>query len=668
MKKIFVFLLMLAIALPGCKPEEGSEKMPKLILNEKSVSALAEGGTYKVTYSLENPIEETSIEIEVKNGEWLKNFDMDTPGVISFYVEPNTQNFAREAKVVVKYSTVSTNFTVTQVGDGGKSCTFTIQVDEVTYNSVTYSVVPSDKNVRYMSMVVEKSYFDEFASDKDYFEDDMAFLREQAEEAGMTFDDFLKQVCLSGDKLGMNVPNLKSEKTYYAYAYGITESGDLLTAIAKQDFTTDVEPQTGDFILSVDVDGPMASIKAESLVEDQWFVFDAIKGGMNLELATIIDEYQYYLDAKKETMLDWGFSMDDFFAQVANKGMGEKNMELDASSEYTAFAAKINSEGVMDTELSIRRFDTGDVEPSDNQITFEIYEQTENLVKYSITTTNDDPYAYASSIWSAWEGMSDEEILATLFRENNFLGKTSKGSRKGTFRYLEPDTEYVVFIFGCYGNKPTTPLQKVIFKTLAPAPANVTIDVVCDKYFDGTAVADTYGGYDNARGKAVLPVDVVTTGEVSKFYYAIYDGDYTDEESAADNVIIYNLENNGGKTTAPFSYYISYDKVYTALGVALDAAGKKGPVFRKKVIASKNGVSPVEEFTPSKSNVFASMAYQFDFNMFNPKDRIIKIEEPESLVESVSDIEIMSFSEFVKWHKSNAGIRKVKEQTRYFGK
>lgn len=116
-------------------------------------------------------------------------------------------------------------------------CTFDLKVEGIGSNFATVYANPSDKTVPLHVGVAKKSLVDTFASDTAFQTNDIETLKSEAEELGLTISEYLKKSMVVGDIPTM-FSNLESSTDYYAYVYGITEAGEVTTALSKIQFTT----------------------------------------------------------------------------------------------------------------------------------------------------------------------------------------------------------------------------------------------------------------------------------------------------------------------------------------------------------------------------------------------------------------------------------------------
>lgn len=127
LKYLFSLVLMMAVA---CSPETptpapgdnngGTEQetpAPVLtITSAKSFIAIAEGEEYTVTYSVENPVADTSVEVTIEDN-WISIKEGVTEeNTIVFVIAENTSEAPRSATVELSYGEASAEVKISQAG------------------------------------------------------------------------------------------------------------------------------------------------------------------------------------------------------------------------------------------------------------------------------------------------------------------------------------------------------------------------------------------------------------------------------------------------------------------------------------------------------------------------------------------------------------------------
>lgn len=148
--------------------------------------------------------------------------------------------------------------------------------------------------------------------------------------------------------------------------------------------------------------------------------------------------------------------------------------KLVPKTEYIAFAAGLDAEGKVCTEIVQKTFTTLEI-VSGLQFEVKVTKTYINGADYTITPSSDELYWY-SGVRSAGalKGMTDAEILQKILAEDEMLFPVF--AKKGPVEYTNEesgnsDTEYLILTFGYsggYGGVPTTPLVKTSYRTGKP--------------------------------------------------------------------------------------------------------------------------------------------------------------------------------------------------------
>lgn len=177
---------------------------------------------------------------------------------------------------------------------------FSVAVTAISHSSASLTVTPDTKSAQatWYCSVVEKTIFDAAGSDAAYIQDDLKYLKSEADRASQTLEEYLKTMIQTGTK---TVPftQLDASTDYIAYAYGITSQGAVTSPLAKYAFTTTAAPVTPDelgFEFSVtNITKTAADVNVIPSNNDDTYYFDvqmvAAFDGMTDEqiLAEVID-------------------------------------------------------------------------------------------------------------------------------------------------------------------------------------------------------------------------------------------------------------------------------------------------------------------------------------------------------------------------------------------
>lgn len=170
-------------------------------------------------------------------------------------------------------------------------------------------------------------------------------------------------------------------------------------------------------------------------------------------------------------------------ADLMKKGIYEREVTgLRPNQKFVVFACHTDNTGAIVSEVEVLTETTPEVTDSQNAFDIEIDQITATSAMLFITPQNDDDY-----IWMEFpeyvykkdgKDMSEDELKNLLVNYKPFFPlHTNNGEMIHSFDdKLDPDTEYMIVVFG-YDGDFTTPLTTKKFRTLEPGdPSDVTFD------------------------------------------------------------------------------------------------------------------------------------------------------------------------------------------------
>lgn len=601
MKQLYLTFISACLLLAaGCREEEGEFKPSTLTLNTPEVTVAADGGEVSVSYRLASPVYEGRITVG-NVPEWISGVSTSLSGVISFTVAANELTESRSAELSVRYSG-DAETAVLRVVQSPRTVppVFDIRMELITQTSAKYSVIPGDKEQTYLSMLVEKDYFDSYASDEEYFQDDLAYIRAMAESFGVSVQEYLSNTLNRGDLLVKNMTGLLPGTAYYVYAYGLTVDGERTTDIYKVEFETVAVPKIDvTFTVDATVNGPLCDLHIVPSDPNQRYVIGMYVADQVQDGEDACRQYQQYLSDMIVIYEAMGMTAEETVAGLSVVGTIDRTYELEENTEYLVFAASCTDDGLINSAPVSTTFRTTEVQPSDNRISFEVTSLEAHAATIDVKTENLDPYVLYLVNTSAVEGMDDEAVINSLLADETIADYLRRGDTSVEAGELEASTSYTLLAFGYVKGKATTGLFSVEFTTEDGIPADISILVEHDRYVDGTQIAELYpDDYADAYGLAVLPLTVTTQGDpAERVLYYIYEGDLTSDFILPDNEAIAALLRDGISQES-VSFFLPYDDESTLLAFAIGADGNYSPVYREKIVLTEEGVSPVEDFRP----------------------------------------------------------------------
>lgn len=258
MKRFFTVWPSLAILflLFSCNKDNGRETGPlKFELSSTEMSVSNEGGQYQMLYTLENPVDTASVRASCVES-WVYGFT-DAGNAVTFFVAANEVDSVRSANVVVRYMDVTCEFTVTQEASPVPPApSFEITIKDVTYNSCSYEVIPSDKEMTYIPDRCSRlTYWDLFTPEETpdrFIQEQLDYLQGWSDYIGINVSDYISQLIEQGDLTDGQFDNLEADKEYVLFVYGINTDMEVLSGLFWEYFKTeDVTPSDNELNVTV---------------------------------------------------------------------------------------------------------------------------------------------------------------------------------------------------------------------------------------------------------------------------------------------------------------------------------------------------------------------------------------------------------------------------------
>lgn len=348
----------------------------------------------KIVYILNNAADEYSIVPEY-DADWLGGFDTEGQRSISFSIESNPDDTAREARVCLTYlaenDTISDILTVTQLG-AVTVPEFEFDITGVTDHSISFSVIPEDKKMPYIVKLTEKSYIDAFGTDEQFIENELALFKAQAESQGMSMEEYLGMQLLTG--------------LYKNYVSTVaTELVDI------------------SFEITADIYGTTVTIGIKPSDLEQKYMFDAFKTKSVPDGYTLEEFFQEYVDEQIAFYAQLGISAENIIAQISHTGNASSKAELEAETDYVCIAVSVNDIGTVNSAAGSEYFTTGEVLPSENIIEIDVTETKERSVAFTFMPSNDDPYIFIVDKAENWVNLTNDKMAEKLL---SVAGNVSK--------------------------------------------------------------------------------------------------------------------------------------------------------------------------------------------------------------------------------------------------
>lgn len=331
---------------------------PQFVFNEDSVREYADGGEIELRYNILNPVGNGEVTAELTEGtDWVSGIDTGTKNLLKFTIAENTTGSERQTTIRLKHDMASFELAIIQSGEYKPRLQFVLETVEITATSITWDCIPSIKDQTYITMVVEKSYWDEFSSAEEYILDDIEYFRQVAEASGMTLEEFLSQHQLQkGDLRGLHVDGQTPATEYVIYAYGLTASAEITSDIEYLAYATE---EQSDFEISYSsYDGTEVNMHVIPADAQRWYWFDFVSDeGLDEE------EFAEAAQAKLNDLIDsysWLFSIEECVMMYCSQGEDNKYYDIDGPGEYIGYAVYVDeTTGLFNSALTTVPYSSG---------------------------------------------------------------------------------------------------------------------------------------------------------------------------------------------------------------------------------------------------------------------------------------------------------------------
>lgn len=620
--KITVGCLFAALFLIISCEQEEKILPPSLKLSQTELAVSAAGGQVSLDYTIENAVEGTTIAVEpVEAVDWISDIDVAVAGKITLTVAENETEESRKAEFNVAYPGLDgeVSFAVVQEPAEPQPAPFEITVKDVQTSSITFDIIPLDKEMDYIFFVSPTEYVADFPNDDDLFNDDMTYF----ESEGIA----LESIIVKGDMIDHVESPVLPATAFTVYAYGIDiETKTRLTDIVREETkTNEIETIDVDFKVDLNVNGAAATLTVDPGTYSGWYYVNIVEGLDPEQVDMLTACYQFYLN-DIALYISMGMDAETILMVSGYQGEITNTYNLEPEKEYTALVFALDETPQLCSEPYYQVFRTEAVEPSDNIITMETTDVTAHTATLNITTTNDDSYVWVQTDPVSFEGYTDEEILQMII-DYYPIYNVYTGDRTEYLSGLNADTGYMILAFGYSGGTVTTPLFKHIFTTPEEVTSDVAFEVKYDKWYSIEEVAelmpDEYGFYVGGWD-CVMPMEVEADLEsIDKYYYYMYE--LSALSGMSDEDIKMDLMNNYAITEPATVFIMSYGQEAVIAGFAIDKNGAYTKVWRSKpfTVTEDDASHDAEEFVNWYNGAFGTKAFSHSF----PEPNVVRVLE-----------------------------------------
>ena len=371
--------------------------------------------------------------------------------------------------------------------------TFNVELTEVTYSSVAYTVTPSDVEAEYLCLLYDAESVEEFTQDKYLVATLYQELEAEARSMGMTLAEFLPTYTDTGI-LEDQFVGLASEADYYLIVFGVDPANnyEACTEVNKTKFTTEAfEKLDVTFDIQTTVDGNTAEyVVTPSDNETIWYFYTIPTASYEYYLSP--DAYNmsqdqfllYCLQMQIDGYRSAGYDDNTILNALFHKGqLTLQAKDLTANTGYTNMVAGfiIDESGVITlaSDVTTSTYTTGDAKAVELSFQISVSDVETNRAAIKITPS-DNTKTFCWMVME-WDGVATaEEVMNEIVAMYGGWMNSGRmlysgvqdytGGPGSSYKYRldAPDTDYLVIAFG-YAGGITTEAKMVTFRTL-PAP------------------------------------------------------------------------------------------------------------------------------------------------------------------------------------------------------
>lgn len=487
---------------------------PVLTLETTEFTATADGGSVSVPFELKNATEGAVVSVEpVVECAWAEVTNVGESS-IELSIAKNETTESRTAEFTVSYPGISkdSKFTVTQEAGEPVEVTFELSVSNITTETFTFSIIPSDKDMTYFYMSLDQPTLEELGIvsggvlDKDK-------LYAMCKEYYLN-DEYMPDFSAKGDLVDAEGYGMSSE-VMYLFCFGVdTGTMEKLTDVFYTEFTMESSPATlrlDESELNVAADGGKCGTY---YYREGDFGEGAVTAVSDVDWITVsVDEDEKYIECIAEPN-------DTPEARMATVTVSHPSV-----AESAIFTVNQAAGEPAEVTFDISVYDitaesfTYDIVPSDKDMTyFHLFMSQAGMEQYGIISG----------------GVLDGEKLYEMCKEYYMIDDytlemfSAKGDLKGA--YGVGSSSEVMYVF-CFGYDPDTKekLSDVFYSDfkMESLPASITLDesefnVAASGYKGGTTY---YKGGDFGEGSitAVPDVDWVTASVDESIRYVSFE-------------------------------------------------------------------------------------------------------------------------------------------------
>lgn len=361
----FLSAVLSLISLTCCTPQKSETEIPELTaISETTIEASADGGAFKIDYSITNPTLDGKLTAECSS-DWITDLK-SSEQFATFSISENTGAEPREAHIDIVYDYVSGKesiaFVVKQAGaelpPEPPAFSATLEVMEVSWNLAEINITPSDESV-YLVDFLKKADFDRLSEEEIF-----SYTINRYSNYVFTQAELIEKFGRSGEST-WKIDELESLTDYVCYVFKTELDPVYGTLVLESEifsagFTT-TEQEILEFTIDLTLEPKSTSLTltAEPSDKEQYYFLD-VASTMDLMIyssSTTEEKLASFVNDNVKSWLDFGMAAD--ISEIPNVFKGDQTQEysdLFAGEEHFALAVAIDENGNICSDITYESF------------------------------------------------------------------------------------------------------------------------------------------------------------------------------------------------------------------------------------------------------------------------------------------------------------------------
>ena len=591
MKRLSLFATVLSVAftaLTGCEEPETSLVPVFEAVSSDDINAPAEGGTFKIAYSIENPAEDGKVSATSEQSEWITGIDCETSGEVVFEVTPNESETPREGKISVfyEYTGETQSFEINVIQEGGTP-SVTVPEPVFTLTSEDEISVPSQGG----------TYEIMFKIDNPVADGELSAIGNTWITPDPNIGSQSLMVTVAANEGGAREGTLTVK---YSYNGGNDEQTIQVKMI--QESLSGSYPDAFN-ISTHDISFSMAWVESScNYPELLWRAWIISEEEYNARIGTDISLMKdWFIDLLYTQAAEYGYEDMEaflgFFLLPGEKTENWQHKDLSENTTYMTFAVGMDYSMNFTTEFQFGpEFTTSEKE--DFSVKIEAVPDVNSAI-LDFYPSDQSTYYYGSAIEKSLfdDYYTDSGLMEEICSElgSDLIYASFLGDRPNyTVKNLKAGTEYYAYAFGVdpYTQSSCSVLSKLEFRTLEGQSSSDLYASAEVTYWDIDGLNSHNPEYGNVfYGPAVAALDIVFEGSTPRAMYYQFENFFNmSDAEIVDNTEIMGTPVNAGDPAPMVNW--EYDTEYTVCVLGMDENGNYGDeAYIIRITPTVDGVS-----------------------------------------------------------------------------